>query len=283
MKGYPEKIYLNGTIVDSQLAKISVFDRGFLLGDGIYEVMVQINGHFFYKKAHLDRLKLCLQKIRIDYDVALIEKAIPNLLETSQLSNKDCMLYIQVTRGVAPRRHSFPKDIEPTVLMYATPKILPDINEDRVSVVTMEDNRWSQCDIKMISLLGNVLANERAMQNNCYETLFIRNGIISEASHCNVFFVKKGIIYTHPANSYILDGVTRQIVFELCEYLNIELIEEGIPYEEITTIDEAFLTGTSTQIVTIKKIDDHIIANNSKESITKRLQEAFLNLKKSKL
>lgn len=280
MKGYPEKVYLNGAIIDAEDAKISVFDRGFIFGDGIYEVMVQINGSFFYGNAHIKRLRTCLKKINIKFDVTQLNDEIPRLLAATGLTNKDCLLYIQVTRGVAPRQHSFPKNIDPTVFMYAIPKELPAINDQLVNVVTLPDFRWSKCDIKMTSLLGNVLANEHAMQHNCFETLLVRDGIITEASHCNVFFVKGSTVYTHPANEHILNGITRQIVLELCKKLDIDVIEEGIRLENITAMDEAFLTGTSSQIAAIKKIDAQLLCkDNTAGPVTRKLQEAFNELK----
>ncbi len=278
---YPEKIYLNGEILNPESAKISVFDRGFLFGDGIYEVMVQIEGLFFYEKAHIDRLFQCVKKISIEFDVGILSTAIPDLLKAADLLEKDCLLYIQVTRGVAPRTHSYPKSVSPTLMMYAVPKVLPDINPIHASVVTLEDFRWSRCDIKMTSLLGNVMANEHAMEQDCFETVFVRNGIITEASHCNIFFVKDKIVYTHPANQYILDGVTRQIVLELCRELNLEVREEGISKEAITEMDEAFLTGTSTQIASIRQIDGHVLYENDEVGeVTKLLQRAFLEQKR---
>jgi len=165
------------------------------------------------------------------------------------------------------------------MIMYAWPKRLPDINSEPVSVMTMGDFRWSRCDIKSTSLLGNVMANEFAMENDCYETLFIRDGIITEASHCNVFFVKEGIIYTHPRGPYILDGITRQVVLELCEKLKLEIREEGVRAEEVQNMDEAFLTGTSTQIMAINKVDGHELFHKEPGPITRKLQQAFLDLK----
>ena len=280
MNHYPKNVYLNGAILESEYAKVSVFDRGFIFGDGIYEVMVQIGGRFFYEEAHLKRLDECLQKINIDFKVDSLKNEIPKLLTASDLTNEDCLLYIQVTRGVAPRQHSFPKKITPTVMMYAMPKILSDINPIHASVISRNDFRWSRCDIKMTSLLGNIMANELAMQNQCYETILVRDGIVTEASHCNVFFVKDNKVYTHPANEFILDGVTRQIVIELCRDLKLEVREEGVPINRIPDMDEAFLTGTSTQIASIKQIDEHqFYSNNKTGTITKRLQEVFLNLK----
>ena len=276
---YPIKVYLNGHILDAEDAKISVFDRGFIFGDGIYEVMAQINGQFFYKQAHLDRLKWCVSEIGISLDVEALEKDIPALLEASGLSDKDCMLYMQVTRGVAPRQHSYPTSITPTVMMYAWEKKLPNINDSNASVVTMPDLRWSRCDIKMTSLLGNVMANEHAMQHHCYETVFERNGLITEASHCNVFFVKEGVVYTHPTGPFLLDGITRQVVLELCEDVGIEVELKGIPASEIRNMDEAFLTGTSTQVLAIQKVDEHTYFEKEPGPVTKKLQRAFLQLK----
>lgn len=276
---YPSKVYLNGQILSAEKAKISVFDRGFIFGDGIYEVMAQINGHFFYKKAHLDRLKWCVSEIGIALDVDALERDIPALLEASGLSDKDCMLYMQVTRGVAPRQHSYPASITPTVMMYAWEKKLPDINNNHASVVTTTDFRWSRCDIKMTSLLGNVMANEHAMENNCYETVFERNGLITEASHCNIFFVKDGIVYTHPTGPYLLDGITRQVVLELCDTLQLEVKLEGVTANEIRDMDEAFLTGTSTQVMAIKEVDGYSYFNTEPGPVTRKLQEAFLELK----
>lgn len=280
MAQFPEKVYLNGEIIPSEKAQISVFDRGFIFGDGIYEAMAQINGAFFYEEAHLARLAEGLSKINIRYDVGQIPEEVNKLLAATNLIGKNCFLYIQITRGVAPRQHSFPKDIRPTVFMYALPKVLPDINTLHANVITREDFRWSRCDIKMTSLLGNVMLNEEAMQQECYETVLYRSGMVTEASHCNVFFVKDRVVYTHPANEFILNGITRLVVVQLCQELGLELREEAVPMDKIREMDEAFLTGTSTQIASIRQMDDHVYyQNNNVGPITKMLQEAFLRLK----
>lgn len=280
MKGYPKKIYLNGRILDPEDAKISVFDRGFIFGDGLYEVMVQIGGDFFYEEAHLNRLRAGLQKTHIDYDMSNIKLAIEQLLNAADLTGIDCLLYIQITRGVAPRQHHFPKDIQATVMMYAIPKILPEINTVHAKVITRKDFRWSRCDIKMTSLLGNVMLNDEALKNECFETVLFRDDVITEASHSNVFFVKDNIVYTHPANEYILDGISRQVVITLCKSLNIEIEEKPVPLSLVTKMDEAFLTGTSTQIASIQQLDDHMYyTGNRVGPITEKLQEAFLKLK----
>lgn len=240
MVNYPEKVYLNGEILEASEAKISVFDRGFLFGDGIYEVMLQINGSFFFGKEHLDRLSDCLQKINIEFDASALPNIIQRLLKASGLLGKDCLLYIQVTRGVAPRKHSFPANVKPTVMLYALSYVLPEINDKSISVVTQKDFRWHRCDIKMTSLLGNVIANDIAIKSGNYETVFHRDDKVTEASHSNIFFVKDEVVYTHPADQHILNGITRELVIQFCIDNGIEIRQEAIDQKEITEMDEAF-------------------------------------------
>ncbi|MEM6841451.1 MAG: aminotransferase class IV [Bacteroidota bacterium] len=280
MTHYPTKVYLNGEIQDAEDAKISVFDRGFLFGDGVYEVMTQTGGSFFYQQAHFKRLTESLAKTRIDFDVDSLPAKIEQLLRTANLLHQDCLLYIQITRGIAPRKHDFPVDISPSLMMYALPRVFPDINENHLSVITMPDYRWARCDIKMTSLLGNVMANDHAIKQGVYEALLVRDGNITEASHSNVFFVKDGVVYTHPVNEYILNGITRQITVELCHDLGIEIREEAVPATEVANMDEVFLTGTSTRIASVKYVDQHEIYLGEKPgAITKQLQQGFRDLR----
>ncbi|MBT8258760.1 MAG: aminotransferase class IV [Bacteroidia bacterium] len=280
MNNYPAKVFLNDRILDHLDAKISVFDRAFLFGDSIYEVMVQINGKFFLKQEHLSRLSDCLDKVNINFDVDILPEKINHLLDLSGLKEKDCLLYIQVTRGIAPRKHRFPKNANPSLMMYALPFVLPDINQNQVSVVTVNDERWHRCDIKTTSLLGNVLANTCAAEQGAYEAVFIRDGKVTEASHCNIFFVKDNVVFTHPANTFILDGITRKAVINLCNELNLEVCEEAINADDIPNMDEAFLTGTTTQVASVRQIDDYFYyEDDNLGPITKKLQESFLELK----
>jgi D-alanine transaminase len=274
-QSFPDFVYLNGEIFPAVEAKISVFDRGFLFGDGVYEVMSQKQGVFFRKAHHLSRLKQSLEALQIKFDAENLFSDIPALLSATGLSTSDCLLYIQITRGIAPRQHAFPSEITPTVMMYAWPKSLPEINSTLAKVVIQEEFRWSRCDIKSTSLLGNVMANQHASIQGSYETLLSRAGVITEASHCNVFFVKDGTVFTHPANNFILNGITRQAVLDLCIRKEIPFAEIGLRSDEIYSVDEAFLTGTSTQVMAISHIDDKIIGKGLPGEITKALQMAF--------
>lgn len=274
-QSFPDFVYLNGEIFPAVEAKISVFDRGFLFGDGVYEVMSQKQGRFFRKAHHLSRLKRSLKALQIKFDAENLFSDIPALLSATGLSTSDCLLYIQITRGIAPRQHAFPSEITPTVMMYAWSKSLPEINSTLAKVVVQEEFRWSRCDIKSTSLLGNVMANQHASIQGSYETLLSRTGVITEASHCNVFFVKDGTVFTHPANNFILNGITRQAVLDLCIRKEIPFSEIGLRSDEIYSVDEAFLTGTSTQVMAISHIDDKIIGKGLPGEITKALQMAF--------
>lgn len=282
MSNYPKKVYLNGDILEHKDAKISVFDRGFLFGDGIYEVMNKVNGSFFFGEEHLNRLSECLSKINIDLDITSLPDKINNLIKVSDLNNINCLIYIQVTRGVSPRKHSFPATTKPTIMMYALPFELPEINKSNIGITTLTDYRWHRCDIKSISLLGNVIANDFAVKKETQEAVFVRNNSVTEGSHSNIFFVKDGVVYTHPANKYILNGITRQIVLQLCDTLNIKVIEKAILEKDIATMDEAFLTGTTTQIASIQLINKHQFYDKDDIGpVTQKLQEAFLEVKKN--
>ncbi|MDT7829332.1 aminotransferase class IV [Pricia sp. S334] len=282
MSNYPEKVLLNDAILNASEAKVSVFDRGFLFGDGVYEVMVQLDNRFFFGKEHLDRLESSLKKVRLSFELSTLPQKIDRLLDATGLTTEDCLLYIQVTRGTAPRKHAFPKDTAPTLLMYAVPFVLPEVNNKPVSAVTRPDFRWHRCDIKMTSLLGNVMANDFAIQNGHYEAIFNRDGKMTEGTHSNLFFVNEGMVFTHPADEHILNGITREIVLQLCRDNNIPYREEAIAFERINAMDEAFLTGTTTQIAAIRQIDDHTFYHRVEPGpVTKKLQQLFFELKKN--
>lgn len=278
---FPEKVYLNGEIVSSEDAKISVFDRGFLFGDGIYEVMMQLENGIFYKKAHLNRLRDNLNKIGIQYNVKEIDDMLEPLLKASDLTNQSCLIYMQVTRGVAPRKHSYPKGVPASVMMYALPYALPTINPKNMKAILTPDFRWHRCDIKSISLLGNIMSNEAAMNQNTDEAALVRDGVVTEGSHTNIFFVKDKTVITHPANEHILNGISRLIVLEVCKELDIPIIEKPVAENEVKSMDEAFFTGTTTQVASIAQLGDHIFYNNyDVGKVTGKLQEAFAQLRK---
>jgi len=242
--------------------------------------MVQLENGLFYKKAHLDRLQDNLNKIGIQYNVKEIDDNLEVLLKASYLTDQSCLIYMQVTRGVAPRKHSYPKGVPATVMMYALPFSLPHINPKNMKAILEPDFRWHRCDIKSISLLGNIMTNEAAMNANTNEAALVRDGVVSEGSHTNIFFVKDGSVFTHPANEHILNGITRKIVLKLCNDLDIPVKEKPIAENEIEHMDEAFFTGTTTQVASIAQLGPRTFYKNDEiGKVTLKLQKAFAQLR----
>ncbi|MEM6831531.1 MAG: aminotransferase class IV [Bacteroidota bacterium] len=278
MYDFPDKVFLNGAILATSEAKVSVFDRGFLFGDGVYEVMTCYRGQIFCKETHFQRLYESLKKINLSFAMDGIHEPLDDLLQACDLDDKDCMIYLQITRGVAPRKHAFPKNTMPTLMMYALPFSGLEVNQTPMHVVQLPDYRWHRCDIKMTSLLGNVMSHANAKEQNAHEAILVRNGVVTEASHSNVFFVRDDLLYTHPANELILNGITRQVVIRLCKELKLKVREEAVGKAEALQMDEAFLTGTTTRIASIKQMDAHLFYQGDEAgTVTKALQEAFLN------
>lgn len=279
-KTYPPEVYLNDQWLKPEEASISVFDRGFMFGDGIYEVTPFYHGKPFRLEAHLERLRYCLDEIKISFIVSTLEKLIFEAVSRGGYSEKDAAVYIQITRGTAPRTHYFPEASKPTVLLYAFPVALQDFESKRWKVIISEDFRWQRCDIKSTALLANCMANEEANSNGFDENLLFRNGYFTEGSHSTAFFVKNGQIYTHPEGPYILSGITRQIVLEICRKLELTVHERPLHLEELPEVEEIFLTGTTTQITAVSSLHDNEkeLFSSERGEITARLQEEFRKL-----
>lgn len=279
-KNFPGEVYLNGEWKNHQEATISVFDRGFIFGDGIYEVTPYYSGKPFRLKEHIDRLQYCLDQVQINFDAFSLEPLMQEAITRAKLENSDAAVYIQVTRGVAPRTHYFPENITPTVFLYAIPADLKNFEQARWNVLSSEDKRWHRCDIKTTSLMGNILANDAADSRDLYENILVRNGYFTEGSHTNIFFVKNDIIYTHPEGPHILSGISRQVVLDLCKENRIKVKEEAVHIDELVEVDEIFLTGTTTQIATVATIhsQEKEIYTSKKKKITSLLQQEFLKL-----
>lgn len=282
-KTYPKEVYLNGSWLKPEKAQVSVFDRGFMLGDGIYEVSPFYKGKAFKLKEHLQRLQYCLDEISLDFDAFSLEEVIYEAMERAKLSAEDCAVYMQVTRGVAPRTHYYPEDARPTVLLYAYPVKLEDFEEKSWKVSVTKDLRWHRCDIKSISLLANIRANEEAISNGFDENLLIRSGWFTEGSHSSIFFVKQGTLFTHPEGQNILSGITRQVILDLARELDLKVKEERVHLDELVEVEEVFLTGTTTQIMKVDSITykDKEVFTAKKNEITRKLQEVFIERTRS--
>lgn len=279
-KEYPAEVYFNGNWMKPEEAKISVFDRGFMFGDGIYEVTPFYEGKAFQLEEHLKRLQYCLDEIQIKFDAFSLEEIMHQAISRGKFENEDAAVYIQVTRGVAPRTHFFPQKSETTILLYAFPVKLKDFEQKEWNVLASEDKRWHRCDIKSTALLANTMANEEAIAAGYDENLLIRHGYFTEGSHSTIFFVKNDIVFTHPENACILSGITRKVVIDLCRRLSIQLHEKAVHRDELVEYDEIFLTGTTTQIIPVKSIhlNGKKVFQPKKNNVTARLQQEFIKI-----
>ena len=272
-------VYLNGEYVDHADAKVSVDDRGFLFADGVYEVCRVYDGRVFQMQPHVERMAHGLRELRIRDDVA---KDVPNiaerLLDENNLRTGDATIYVQVTRGAAPRAHSFPSpETPPTVYVIAKPfKNHPEKYwTDGVAAVTVPDTRWSRCDIKSISLLPNVLANQQAKDHSAFEAIFVRDDVLIEGSHSNLWAVIDDVAVTYQSCGYILGGITRKLVLDRAGQVGVRVREQPIPVADLPRIQELFLSGTTTEIMPIVKLDDHTIGDGTPGPVTRKLQEAY--------
>ena len=272
------QVYLNGKFIDHTEATIPVDDRGFLFADGVYEVVRIYNGRAFLMEPHMRRLRAGLAALLIDDAVVATLTDVADRLIRDNGVDGDGTVYIQVTRGVAPRRHAFPDPVvEPTTYVLAKPfKQYPDEYFGAgVAAISVPDTRWTRCDIKSIALLPNVLANQQAHAADAFEALFIKDGVLIEGSHSNLFGVLDGRLLTYPSCNYILSGITRALVLEMARELDIPVAEAPIPWERIDDVEELFLSGTTTEVMPVSRVDGRVIGNGGRGPITSRLQQAY--------
>lgn len=283
-KTYPAEVYYKGQWMKPEEALVSVFDRSFMFGDGIYEVTPFYSGKPFRLKDHVDRVRYCLKEMNINFDVAILEDLMLKAVERSDFSSEDAAVYLQISRGKAPRSHFIPEETDPTLLLYVFQVQLSGFEDKFWKVMASEDQRWHRCDIKSTALLANSLANDAAISAGYDENLLFRNGVFTEGSHTTIFFVKNNLVYTHPEGPQILSGITRKVVIELCHELDIPLKEEAFPVTLLAQVDEIFLTGTTTQIAPVSSltIEGKEVFCSQKGKITTRLQKEFVKMTSSR-
>ncbi len=273
--------YFNGNFLPKEQIRISPDDRGFLFADGAYEVIRCYHGKLFMAEAHLNRLKRSLEQLRIDYaDTGQLLAVATQLVVANRLTEGQATIYIQVTRGAAPRTHRFPpKGTPPSVYVSAAP-FQPHQEEldHGTKIILVSDTRWSRCDIKSIALLPNILAHQLAIDRNATEAVFVRDGCITEGTHTNVAAILDGALVTAPKSNYILAGITREIVIALCSQLGIPVREFPILETELREAEEIMLIGTTVEITPVVQVDDWIIGDGKPGPITQKLQQAFYQL-----
>ncbi len=271
-------VYFNGKYVPREQVSISPDDRGFLFADSVYEVVRWYGGYFFDMEGHLNRLKRSLGELKIEWpDADGFPEIARELVHLNDLGDGCTLVYLQVTRGAAPRAHAFPEPpVLPTTYAFARRQSIDTLTAERgVSVDLVEDPRWNRCDIKTTALVANILAYQNAHEKGFAEVCFVRNDLITEAVHSNIFFVKNDTVYTHPESNRILSGITRRNVISIASANDIPLIEEALPAGMLPYIHEAFLTNTSGEIVPVVKIGDRQIADGHPGEVTRKLQRLF--------
>lgn len=273
----PEIAFLNGRFMPLSHAKVSVEDRGFQFGDGIYELVRSYNGSPFHLKEHVRRLAHSAATLQLLNPYTESKWAAWVLQGLKKSHYPDAKIYIQVTRGVAPRTHWFPKKVRPTVVMTIRRfEPLPDTMRKRgVSVITFSDIRWARCDAKSLNLLPNILAREEARRKGAFEALFIRNGLVMEGGGSNVFIVVKKTLITPPEGPYILSGITREVVLGLAKEVGLAVRERPIRETDLYKADEVFLTGTTVEVLPVIQVNKKRLRHGVPGKITRLLYARF--------
>ena len=275
---WPREVWVNGRIVPRAEAAVSVEDRGFQFGDGLYEVIRAYHGKLFRMDSHMRRLtngaaflELGLTPAHVDE----IRKVSDDLVQRAGLDDVAVIMF--VTRGAASRSHAPPEGMRPTIVIYVRPATTPapELLRDGIAAITVTDSRWGHVNVKSLSLQPNVLAKRRALRAGAAEAIFIRDGHVTDCTASNPFFVVRGQVKTPPESNYILSGITREAALDLCRQEGVACVEVGVLDTDLPRVDEAFLTGTSDEITPVVKIDGHVIGGGTPGPITQRLAAAF--------
>ncbi|MBK3496065.1 D-amino-acid transaminase [Viridibacillus sp. YIM B01967] len=270
-------ILWNDRLVKEEEIHLSVEDRGYQFGDGIYEVIKIYSSLMFTVTEHIDRFYESADKIKlvIPYTKDVLHKMLYDLIEDNQIV--DGHVYFQITRGSSPRAHAFPTTAtEPVFIAYTVAGERPfEHFEQGVKAKFVEDIRWLRCDIKSLNLLGNVLAKETAQQAGCFEAVQHRGDIVTEGSSSNLYGIKDGVLYTHPTTNLILNGITRRVIMSLCVEIGLPVKEESFTTDQAVAMDEFFMSSTSAEVTPIIQIDDYKIGKGTPGEWTRKLQAAF--------
>ncbi|AIM15935.1 MULTISPECIES: D-amino-acid transaminase [Neobacillus] len=270
---------LNGKLIERNQAKMDIEDRGYQFGDGVYEVIRVYNGKMFTLQEHLERFERSTKSIGVSlpYTMDQLKSLLLELVEKNNL--RLGIIYMQITRGVAPRNHAFPEEnVEPTLVAYTREMTRPkDELQTGVKTILTEDIRWLRCDIKSLNLLGNILAKQKAVEHGCFEAIQHRGQNVTEGSSSNIFMVKNGIVITHESNHLILKGITKDVILGLCSASGIPVNERAFTLKELAEADEVFLSSTVAEVMPIIEVEGKVVGNGEPGSITRKIQELFVN------
>jgi D-alanine transaminase len=275
-------VYLNGQYLPLNEAKISVLDRGFLFGDGIYEVIPSYSGHLFHFQEHLERLENSLSAIRLANPHTREQwlEILTPLLD----ANFDQYIYLQITRGVSPKRdHAFPENTSATVFAMCS-AIVPFAGLNKgVKAVSMDDTRWKFCNVKAITLLGNILHRQEAIDQGCAEALLVKDGFVVEGAASNVFAVIDSILLTPPKGNDILPGITRDVILDIARKNKIPCREEQIPFAALQTASEIWVTSSTREIIPIVELDSKPVSDGKPGPVWQTMNQLFQAYKQSLL
>jgi len=274
---YPPLVYLNGAFLPPEQARVSVFDRGFVFADGVYEVIPAYGGRLFRLQQHLARLDNSLAGIRLHNPLAARDwQAIfSRLVETG--GDGDQSVYLQVTRGAAERDHAFPKQVTPTVFAYSQPLKYPEPAQlaAGVAAITVQDIRWQRCDIKAIALLSNVLMRQQAVEQGAAEAILLRDGHMTEGSASNIFIVLNDTLVTPPKGPFILPGVTRDLALELGRAHGLACEERAVTEADLRSADELMLSSSTKELLPITRLDGKTVGNGTPGPLHARLHALY--------
>jgi D-alanine transaminase len=268
---------VDGTIQPLADVKVSVLDRGFLFGDAIYEVLRVYQGKPWLADDHFTRLARSLAEVRIGgVDIPRLRQRMRDTIAAGNF--QEATVYIQITRGVAPRGHAFPPNVPPTEILWVSEFDDPyaGARRDGAAVTLYPDIRWDRCDVKSTNLLGNVLAMQAAKEASCVEAvLYLPDGTLTEGSHSSFFGVRDGVIRTPPNGPAILPGCTRSVVLGLAAKIGVRLGEQPLNRDELPQVQETFLTGTTMEVLPVVRVDRQTIGDGKPGPVTRRLQEVY--------
>ncbi|MDF0642874.1 MAG: D-amino-acid transaminase [Nitrospira sp.] len=273
----PEVAFLNGRFLPLADAVVPIEDRGFQFGDGVYEVIRTYRGRPFEAEAHLSRLDRSAQAIQLQqpYPHARWSQLILEGIERA--AYRDSKIYLQITRGAAPRDHGYTADLVPTVVMTVRElqPLAESVKSRGVAAMTMDDLRWGRCDIKSLNLLANVLARQQAKQAGMFETILLKDGLVTEGAVSNVVLVRDGSLVTAPEGPRILSGVTREVVLRLARARGISVHERYPAQADLFAAEEVFLTGTTVEVLGVVEIDGQAIGSGRPGPVTGRIAGWF--------
>jgi D-alanine transaminase len=274
-------IYLNGRFMPIEEACVPVLDRGFIFGDGVYEMIPVYSRQPFRLREHLKRLQRSLDCIRLCNPFSEDEwlRLIGELVELNE--EEDQSLYLQVTRGVARRDHAFPPGVAPTVFMMSNPLVTstPELVESGVAVVSAADNRWLRCDIKAIAQLPNVLLRQLSVDAGAAETLLLRDGFLTEGSASNIFVVRDGVLLAPPKDNLMLPGITYDVILELAAAASLKTGVRRISEHEVRTAQELWLTSSTKEVLAITHLDGKPVADGRPGPLFRRMYRLYQDYK----